>query len=248
MEGFLKLSTNVSVTVLIIDSADHLTGKTGLSAGLTIYATKAAGTPATITPTVTELDATNAKGLYKLALTTSHTDTLGELQLHITGSGMDPLDVKWEVATYLPGEAATLQTDQAVNTTKVGGTSQTGRDLGASVIAASISSGGISAASFAAGAIDAAAMATDAITSAELATSAVTEIVTAILTTAMTEAYAADGAAPTLAQILFMVWSRLAEFTLTGTAGVAKGLDGSTTKMTFTTDSATAPTSITRTT
>lgn len=122
MDGFVKLSTAVNITILAIDSADHVTGKTGLAAGFTIYATKAAGSPATITPTVTELDATNVKGLYKLALTSSHTDTLGELTLHITGSGMDPLDLKWQVATYLPGEAATLQADQAVNTTKWAGT------------------------------------------------------------------------------------------------------------------------------
>lgn len=132
MNGFLKLSTAVNITVLMIDSADHITGKTGLT--LTIYATKAAGSPASISPTVTELDSTNVKGLYKLALTSSHTDTLGELQLHVTSSGADPADYAWQVSTYLPGEAATLQADQAVNVTKVNGTSQTARDLGASVL------------------------------------------------------------------------------------------------------------------
>jgi hypothetical protein len=99
MEGFLKQSTAVNITVLMIDSTDHITGKTGLT--LTIYATKAAGTPAVITPTVTELDSTNVKGVYKLALTSSHTDTLGELQLHITATGADPSDVKWQVSANL---------------------------------------------------------------------------------------------------------------------------------------------------
>jgi len=135
MEGFLKQSTAVNVTVLMIDSSDHVSGKTGLT--LTIYATKAAGTPGAISPTVTELDSTNCPGLYKLALTTSHTDTLGEFQLHVTSSGADPSDLKWQVSTYLPGEAATLQADQAVNVTKVNGTSQTARDLGASVLLSS---------------------------------------------------------------------------------------------------------------
>ncbi len=121
MEGFLKLSTAVNVTVLMIDSADHVTGKTGLSAGLTIYATKAAGTPGTITPTVTELDATNVKGVYKLAFTSGHTDTLGELQIHVTATGADPTDVKWQVATYLPGEA-----DTPVDITKVNHITVTG--------------------------------------------------------------------------------------------------------------------------
>lgn len=100
MEGFLKQSTAVNITILMIDSSDHLTGKTGLAAGLTIYATKAAGTPAAITPTVTELDATNVKGVYKLALDTNHTNTLGELQLHITATGADPTDIKWQVTTF----------------------------------------------------------------------------------------------------------------------------------------------------
>ena len=129
MQGFLKKDTAVNVTILMVDSSDHVTGKTGLT--LTIYATKAAGTPASISPSVTELDSTNVKGIYKLALTSSHTDTLGELQLHITASGADPTDVKWQVSTYLPGEAATLQADQAVNVTKVNGTSQTAGDLAA---------------------------------------------------------------------------------------------------------------------
>lgn len=100
----LKQSTAVDVTILMIDSGDHVSGKTGLSAGLTIYASKAAGTPATITPTVTELDSTNVPGLYKLAFTTTHTNTLGELQLHITASGADPTDVNFQVLANLPGE------------------------------------------------------------------------------------------------------------------------------------------------
>ena len=93
----------------MVDSTDHVTGKAGLAAGLTIYATKAAGTPGVITPTVTELDSTNVKGVYKLALTSSHTDTLGELQLHIAATGADPSDVKWHVSTYLPGGGATVE-------------------------------------------------------------------------------------------------------------------------------------------
>lgn len=107
MGQLLKLSTGVDITVLMIDSADHVTGKTGLAAGLTIYLTKAAGAPAVITPTVTELDATNVKGLYKLALTTTHTNTLGEFQLHITATGADPTDVAHQVVTDLPGIAQT---------------------------------------------------------------------------------------------------------------------------------------------
>ena len=108
MLQILKQSTQVTITILMIDSSDHVTGKTGLSAGLTIYAAKAGGTPATITPTVAELDATNVKGVYSLVLTTTHTNTLGELQLHITGSGADPTDVWFQVVACDLADAVRL--------------------------------------------------------------------------------------------------------------------------------------------
>lgn len=66
------------------------------------------------------------------------------------------------------------------------------------------------------------------------------------LTTAMTEAYAADGAAPTLAQSLFLIQQHLGESSINSTTKTVKKLDGSTTAATFTLDSATEPTSITR--
>lgn len=63
-----------------------------------------------------------------------------------------------------------------------------------------------------------------------------------------TESYAADGAVPTLAQAMFMLMSKEYEMSLSGTTMTCKKLDGTTTSMTFTLDDATAPTSITRTT
>jgi len=67
-----------------------------------------------------------------------------------------------------------------------------------------------------------------------------------IFITAMTEAYAADGATNTLAQILYMLLANLTEFSNAGTTRTAKRLDGSTTAGTFTYDDGTNPTSITR--
>lgn len=72
------------------------------------------------------------------------------------------------------------------------------------------------------------------------------QIVTALLTTQMTEAYHADGVAPTLAQALFFLISSLTEFSISGVTITAKKLDGSTSAATFTLDSSTAPTSRTR--
>lgn len=63
---------------------------------------------------------------------------------------------------------------------------------------------------------------------------------------AMTEDYAADGATFTLNQGVYMIWSLLAERSRSSTTLTSKKLDGSTTAMTFTLDSATAPSSQTR--
>jgi len=70
--------------------------------------------------------------------------------------------------------------------------------------------------------------------------------ITDVLTTQMTEAYAADGTAPTLAQCLFMIQQTIGEFSISGTTITAKQLDGTTTAATFTLDDASTPTSRTR--
>jgi len=101
----------------------------------------------------------------------------------------------------------------------------------------------LSALGFTLGASD---LAADTIGASELAADAITEIVNAVLTTAMTESYNADGAAPTLAQAMFVTMQRLTEFAISGTTISVKGLDGTTTKYTLTLDDATSPTSTTR--
>lgn len=68
----------------------------------------------------------------------------------------------------------------------------------------------------------------------------------AVLTTQMTEAYRANGAAPTLAQAQFEVIAHLGESSIAGTTKTIKKIDHSTTAETFTLDDATTPTSITR--
>lgn len=63
---------------------------------------------------------------------------------------------------------------------------------------------------------------------------------------ALTEDYAADGATFTLNQAVYMIWSLLAERSRSSTTLTSKKLDGATAAMTFTLDSATAPSSQTR--
>ena len=106
--------------------------------------------------------------------------------------------------------------------------------------------GSVTAAVIATGAIDADAIAADAVGASELAADAATEIADAIRARQMTEGYAADGVAPTMEQALFQIMQILHEFAISGTTLTVKKLDGSTTAMTFTLDSATTPTSLTR--
>lgn len=87
----LHKSAAVNVMVLMVDSSDHVTGKTGLT--LTATLSKNGGAFGAISPTVTE----RGDGWYSLALVAADTDTEGDLALHITGSGADPSDVLMNV-------------------------------------------------------------------------------------------------------------------------------------------------------
>lgn len=149
-------------------------------------------------------------------------------------SGYTPVDVKAWLGTA--AATPTVAGVPEVDVTHFGGTAGT--------FAAGIPEAKV--ASIAAAAITAAAVATGAFDADALATDAVTEIVTAVLTTQMTEAYNADGTAPTLAQAIFLLIAALTEFSVTGTTVTAKKLDGSTTAATWTLNSATQPTSRTR--
>ena len=70
--------------------------------------------------------------------------------------------------------------------------------------------------------------------------------VSQVLTTQMTESYAADGTAPTLAQAIFLSMQNLQDFSFAGTTQTVRRIDGATTAATYTLDDATAPTSKTR--
>lgn len=68
----------------------------------------------------------------------------------------------------------------------------------------------------------------------------------AVMTQQLTESYAAKGTVPTPAQLMLEVRSLLAENGVSGTTVTTKKIDGSTSAATYTLNSATTPTSITR--
>lgn len=110
MEELLQ-STAYNLMIFMVSSTDHISGATGLT--LTISASKDGAAFASITPTVTE----RGTGWYNLALTTTHTNTLGDLAFHITGSGADPTDFKCKVVSAAASAAAIWDEAMAGHTT-----------------------------------------------------------------------------------------------------------------------------------
>lgn len=72
------------------------------------------------------------------------------------------------------------------------------------------------------------------------------DVSASVLAAPQTESYSALHAVPTATQAMLQLISMLQEVSISGTTLTAKKIDGSTTSMTFTTDSSTAPTSLTR--
>ena len=88
--------TTQNLLFLMVDSSDHLTGKTGLSPTVTL--SKNGGTFASPIGTVSEI----ANGWYKVAGNATDSGTLGPLALHATATGADPVDVVFMVVAFDP--------------------------------------------------------------------------------------------------------------------------------------------------
>jgi hypothetical protein len=89
----VKVNTSSNVMVLLTEASDHITGMTGLT--LTVTESKNGGVFADASPSVTE----QGYGWYNLALTSTATNTVGDLVIHISASGADPGDLKIDVVT-----------------------------------------------------------------------------------------------------------------------------------------------------
>lgn len=91
-----------TIMVLMKDSADHISGKEGLT--LTITASKAGGAFGAITPDVTE----RGDGWYAVALTAAMLNTYGDYAIHIEAPGADPADLLLDVVGYNPVDSVGL--------------------------------------------------------------------------------------------------------------------------------------------
>lgn len=89
-------STTYPINFLMVDSTDHVTGKTGLTPTVTLSKNGAAFGAAL--GAVSEI----GSGWYSLAGNATDRNTLGELLVHAAAAGADPLDVQYSIVGYDP--------------------------------------------------------------------------------------------------------------------------------------------------
>lgn len=151
--AFYKQSTAYTRMFKMIDSADHFSKKTGLTC--TVNLSKAGAAFGAAGGTITEV----ANGWYKIALTTTDTNTVGDLAFYITATGADDTDFSDQVwvrdladLAFPATSGRSMVVDASglvdANTVKLGptgsGTAQTAKDVGGAVpSAAAGTSGGL---------------------------------------------------------------------------------------------------------
>lgn len=123
-----------------LDATDLKTRKTGLTT-FTVYRSRNGGTPTVYTtPTVAELSASNMPGVYSLTIdedtTVASTSDSEEYCVHITQASMAPVTRTIEIyrRDTTSGNTALVDSNGRVDVIKIAGTTQTARDIGASVL------------------------------------------------------------------------------------------------------------------
>jgi hypothetical protein len=102
MKERLQNSTSYPTCFLMVSSTDHVTPVTGLSPTVTI--SKNGGAFGSPSGAVSEI----ANGWYAIAGNASDRDTLGELLIHATGTGADPVDDRYMITAYNPFDSVRL--------------------------------------------------------------------------------------------------------------------------------------------
>jgi hypothetical protein len=239
---FLKQSTAYTFRFgPFVDDTDGKTAETGLTIEDSHIRVSKAGANF-IDKNETTNAAHDEAGFYVVILDTTDTNTVGELQIAIHMSGALPVFKTFQVVEEAIYDAvfaasATLVTkidaiDTVVDAVKVVTEAISTNGSGLSAVPWNSSWDAEVQSEVADGLA-----AYDPPTKAEM---------DAMWTTAMVESYASDGSAATPAQILYMILCAVSEFAISSTTITGKKLDGSTTAMTWTINSASSPTSRTR--
>lgn len=106
MEEIQIGTSGYALTFLMVDSSDHINGKTGLTP--TVKLSKAGGAGVTPAGAVSQIDASNHPGWYKVTTHPVDVGTLGALVLSATAPGADPSDTKFLVVGYNPQSSGNL--------------------------------------------------------------------------------------------------------------------------------------------
>lgn len=96
MKARQQSTTTYPIYFLLVSSTDHITAVTGITPTVTL--SKNGGTFASAAGTVSEI----SNGLYLLAGNATDRDTLGDLAIHVTGTGCDPFDSLISIVSYDP--------------------------------------------------------------------------------------------------------------------------------------------------
>lgn len=133
--AFYKQSTAYTRNFFMVSSTDHIAAKTGITP--TVNLSKAGGAFAAAGGTVTEV----ANGWYKIVLTTTDTNTLGDLVFHITGTGADDSDFVDQVyARTLDDLAFPTTSGRSMDVTATGEVGIDWANIGAPTTAVNLSS------------------------------------------------------------------------------------------------------------
>lgn len=241
--GLIKQSASYTKTFLMVRSGDHITGLIG-STSVTVNVSKAGASFASTNAVISEV----GNGYYKAALTSTDTNTSGDLSYHFTdAANADPTDVVDQIIAFDPFDAVRLGLSAIPNVASgsAGAIPTTG--TGANQI--SVTNGLVAVNSSQSVLVSAPVTVgtnndkTGYSLSVAPPTSA--QITGAVLTTQMTESYAALHTVPTLAQAVFEMRGMMGEKAVNGSSVTVLQIDGATTAETFYLDS-TSPTQIHR--
>lgn len=111
----LKQSTAYTRLFKLVNSTDHVTAQTGVTATVTL--SKAGGVFAAAAGVVSEV----SSGWYKIALTVADTGTLGDLAYLITGASADDTDFVDQVTAQILGDTLTANATQLAGQTITAG-------------------------------------------------------------------------------------------------------------------------------
>ena len=129
-QDILKSTSTFVLTFQLVASSDHIAGLTGKSGSVTVKISKNGASGVSPSGAIAEVDSTNLPGVYTVAGNTTDSNTAGPLWIYAKDAASDPYCAL--IANVIDPTVA----NYGANAVNIGGTAQTGLDLGANWTAA----------------------------------------------------------------------------------------------------------------